>query len=49
MGTGMKIGCVVYVPLPAMLRPGFQQCRKNLLGKPDVNISIDEFLMLYMN
>jgi hypothetical protein len=48
-GMAMKIGCVVYVPLPAVLRPWYQQWRKNLHDKPDVDIPFDDFLMLFMN
>jgi hypothetical protein len=43
----MKLGCIVYIPLPAMLRTGFH--RKNVQRKPDVDISFDEILMLFMN
>jgi hypothetical protein len=48
-GTTMKIGCIVYVPLPAMLKPWYQLWRKNPHGKPDVDIPFDDYLVLFMN
>jgi hypothetical protein len=49
MGTAKKIGCVVYVPLPSLLRPWYQQWRKTLHGKPDVDMPFEDSLMIFMN
>ncbi len=45
----MKIGCIVYVQLPAILRPCYQQWRKQVLGKSDDGIPPDGLLVLFMN
>jgi hypothetical protein len=39
----MKIGCIVYIPLPAMLKP-FRIC-----SKADPDHAGEDFLVLFMN
>jgi|WetSurMetagenome_2_1015567.scaffolds.fasta_scaffold94349_1 hypothetical protein len=46
---GVKIGCMVYLRLPAMLAACDQQARKNLHEAPDVGVSLDGLLVLFMN
>ena len=39
----MKIGCIAYVPLPAMLKP------INRRKRPESDASKEDFLVLFMN
>jgi len=45
----VKIGCVVYVRIPAMLRPFDEKLRKNLHKNSENAVSMNEFLVLFMN
>jgi hypothetical protein len=45
----MKIGCIVYVQLPAMLKPCYRQFRKDLRKEPDDGVLSDGLLVLFLN
>ena len=49
IGMGMKIGCIVYVQLPAMLRPCYQLSWRYLQKKSDNDDAKDSLLVLFMN
>jgi hypothetical protein len=45
----MKIGCVVYVQLPAMLRPCGEKSLKILRRESEIVVPLDDLLVLFMN
>jgi hypothetical protein len=48
-GKAMKIGCVVYVQLPAMLRPSGEKSPKIVRKKSDNVVPLNDLLVLFMN
>jgi hypothetical protein len=45
----MKIGCVLFVLLPAMLRPFADNSRNTLQKKSENAVVVTEFIVLFLN
>jgi hypothetical protein len=45
----IKIGCILYVRFPAMLRPSYPQSKKNLGEESDGDEPVESVLVLFMN
>jgi hypothetical protein len=48
-GMTVKIGCLLIVLLPAMLRPFADTSRNNLQKISENDVEVDEFLVLFLN